>query len=640
MSPLTFIFLQPIPKYHYKVKERGPPAFAHPRLGISCTAVFPLLVVSSIYAGSLDMTATQASLLALATVLGGIPGLGQAIPADEMRITSRPYTPPPTSVFRVQSNLVEVGVVVRDKKGRPVSGLTQSDFQLLDNGKPHEITFFSAESAPPHEATPASAPITVSNDPEPAPPRTPSAPPRPRYIALFFDDESMEVGDLAQARNAAEQFIQQGALGHGDKVGIFTSSNTVTQDFTADTKTVAEALAQLRPHPGKADEGPGACPPMTPYQAYLIERVHDDQALDLAIEQGIVNFCLAQVARPDQVLLVQRRADQVLFAAEQFARRSIENLGQVIVRLGQARGQRILVLVSSGVLSSTLQRELDKLAQTALGLDIVINSLDAIGLVTDLPDGANQRPSGRSQPGGIRGDLMGYAHGLRAAERETSRDLMASLANATGGTFFHNSNNLGLGFQKAFAVPEARYVLGFSPQDLKPDGRLHALKVKVMGRDGLTVDARRGYFAPGKTQPAKSPSTGSLDAAVRASGSIADFPVDTTAQIEKLATGEQILRVKIHMDVRKLPFQHRADRSVEKLRMVTALFDQKGEFLYGVEAVIDLALKDATRKRIFQQGLDQSLTLRAPAGSYNLREVIQEAVQGRIAALSNPVVIP
>ena len=72
---------------------------------------------------------------------------------------------------------------------------------------------------------------------------------------------------------------------------------------------------------------------------------------------------------------------------------------------------------------------------------------------------------------------------------------MAELAYGTGGTFFHNSNDLEGGFKSLTQAPDYVYVLEFSPEKVKRDGTYHALKVKV-DRAGLTLQARRGYYAP------------------------------------------------------------------------------------------------------------------------------------------------
>ena len=76
-----------------------------------------------------------------------------------------------------------------------------------------------------------------------------------------------------------------------------------------------------------------------------------------------------------------------------------------------------------------------------------------------------------------------------------NEDVMAELADATGGTFFHNNNDLGEGLNRIAAQPEFIYVLGFTPQNLKFDGSYHTLKVTLAkGVSGYQLQARRGYF--------------------------------------------------------------------------------------------------------------------------------------------------
>lgn len=76
-----------------------------------------------------------------------------------------------------------------------------------------------------------------------------------------------------------------------------------------------------------------------------------------------------------------------------------------------------------------------------------------------------------------------------------SNDVMAELADGTGGSYFHNSNDLEGGFKSLIQAPEYVYVLEFSLENVKPDGVYHSLKVKVT-QLSLKVEARQGYFAP------------------------------------------------------------------------------------------------------------------------------------------------
>jgi len=72
---------------------------------------------------------------------------------------------------------------------------------------------------------------------------------------------------------------------------------------------------------------------------------------------------------------------------------------------------------------------------------------------------------------------------------------LGELADGTGGVFFHGSNDLEFGFKALEEGPEVVYLLELPLTGAKSDGSFHRLKVKV-SRDGVGVQARRGYFVP------------------------------------------------------------------------------------------------------------------------------------------------
>ena len=126
--------------------------------------------------------------------------LANAQDLREIRISAQPYTPAP---LRVDTNLVEVRVVVRSHDGRAIPGLKREDFELTDQGQPRELTYFAIET--PEALTPPAA-----ERPDPASPPTPaSAPTLHRYIALYFEDFGTNTGDLKHAQLAGRRFIRK-----------------------------------------------------------------------------------------------------------------------------------------------------------------------------------------------------------------------------------------------------------------------------------------------------------------------------------------------------------------------------------------------------------------------------------------------
>lgn len=141
----------------------------------------------------------------------------QKFSPDELRFSSKPYTP--RASFQVDTSVVEIGVVVRDSHGRAVAGLTKDNFRIQDNGKDREISSFAADSA---NAAPPEA-----KAPDAASAASPAATPRPRFIALFFDDvntqDEQHANDLKQTREAAGHYLAD-ALHPGVQIAIFTAS--------------------------------------------------------------------------------------------------------------------------------------------------------------------------------------------------------------------------------------------------------------------------------------------------------------------------------------------------------------------------------------------------------------------------------
>lgn len=572
---------------------------------------------------------------------------GPQISPDEIKLTSRPYTPQAGKAIRVQANLVLVPVVLRDPKGLPVGGLGKDDFQILDNGKLQTITSFSVQTA--------SGVLLDAVTPAPAggaAPATPAAA-KPRFIALFFDDLNSSLGDIVAARNAAEKFVRE-ELQPRDLMGIFTSSATVALDFTRDASALLDSLGQIRTQMRSTDEGPAACPPINPWQAHLIVNLRDSQAIELAIAEGLAMGCLQPnvgkqgLAQTPELHagIVKNRAETILSAAELSSVDTLARISTVIRHLAKRQGDPMLLLASSGFFTRASQasRRQDKVVDEALHAGIVINSLDAKGLTAEPPKGgrvSSQRAQEQGRPVYLAGgDLSVYSDTLRNQFREAMNDPMALLAEGTGGRFFKNSNDLERGLRELVAAPEVSYMIGFQPQNLKPDGKFHELQVKPTASRSLAVQARRGYYAPTQAEQAQQNASERFDAEVLADNTLTEFPARVTAQPGQVESGAPAMKVALHVDVRGLTFARRSGRNLAKLRCVIAMFDTEGNHLGSLEVNVDLALKKETLERLTTTGLYQHLTLQAPSGSYKLRAVVQELTKGQMAALTQSVVIP
>jgi VWFA-related protein len=453
---------------------------------------------------------------------------------------------------------------------------------------------------------------------------------------MYFDDKNMPEPDILYARKAAESFIRNN-MEDTDRAAIFTSSATVTQQFTSNKQQLLDSLSKLLSHLRRPTFG--GCPNITPYQAYQMSlfRYEHGEAFDLAMAEALA--CNACQSSEDCARFVSMKAETVLSLSEIFAQDSLGVLGDVIRYLGKMPGRRTLIMASSGFFSDSrpVQLAQDKMIDGALHSGIVINTLDAKGLAADWLGGdpADGPPVVLvSNPG-----LMAYSDELASDERSVSNDSLAALAEGTGGKFFHNSNDLVGGLRQIAELPEVAYVLGFSPDEVKDNGALHSLKVRIPGQHDINITARPSYFAPTKEQAAPASKFQKLNKEVMSSDTVTELATHVSTESGKLATGEAALRVIAHVEGHSLFFKKVEKRHNERVIFITALFDMQGHYLAGTEGVMDLTLKDATRAQISKDGVSANATLQAPPGSYRLREVMQEVVGGRIAASNRDVEI-
>ncbi len=135
-----------------------------------------------------------------------------------------------------------------------------------------------------------------------------------------------------------------------------------------------------------------------------------------------------------------------------------------------------------------------RIIDVAAGSNVRVSALDARGLYTTEMTASQRSPllGGRS--------LQDNADFQRNTMK-LSENVMAELADGTGGTFFHNRNDLETGLRDLAEAPECLYMLELPIGDVKRNGSLHRLQVKV-DREGVQVAARRGYFIP-KPEKAK-----------------------------------------------------------------------------------------------------------------------------------------
>ena len=529
------------------------------------------------------------------------------------------------TTFQVNVRLVELHVVIRDGDGNAIGTLRKEDFRVFDDGKPQVITKFSLEKlgpvGPAREEKSRESPSTTPSTPPPAVPDIPQ-----QYIAYLFDDIHLAFSDLASVREAAEKNLNM--LRPTDRAAIFTTSGRNNLDFTDDRNQLHDALLRLTPHP-ITEPSLNQCPKMTYYIADLIVNQQDQMAL--AAETADVLAC--QFNNDSKFLstaqtLAQDAARQGLRLGDQETHVSLLSLKDIVRRVAATPGDRSIVLVSPGFITPQQLYDVDDIIERAVRANIVVNALDARGLYVAIPGGD------ASQSAPLNTREAQYQIDSRSADAE----VMGELADATGGVFFQNRNDFDNGFRRLASSPEYFYLLGFSPQNLKLNGRYHKLKVTLDSSEKFSVQARRGYFAPKQTPSGDQQSKQEIEDAVFSQEEMRELPIDLHTQFFKANDEAAKLTVLAHVDVKQLRFQKAAGRNQSDLTIVSAIFDHNGNFVAGIEKLLELHLKDDTLYRM-SSGLTVRSNFDVKPGSYLVRLVVRDG-HGQIAAESGAVEIP
>ena len=540
-------------------------------------------------------------------------------------ITSREET----TTFKVKVNLVEVRVVVRDLKGQAVGGLKQEDFELFDNGKPQVISRFTAEKAG-GKATSPTGNTTSPAEANPAQPATETTAVIPQnFIAYLFDDVHMTDAELTQARIAAKRELV--SMPPTDRAAILTTSGQTQLDFTDDRAGLQATLDRISPHPlGKSAVTP--CPNISYYMADLITNKHDEQALLMAMQDALdCAYSDDPTMRNKAIELAQATSMEELNRHNDETRLALGVLNNVVRRMASLPGERVIVLVSPGFLNPDALSQQSDVMERALKAKVIINTMDVRGLYTELPDISEERAPSYL----IAGTIQKYTS-LELAQND---EILGEFADATGGTFFRNNNDLTQGFRDLASPPQYSYILGFSPQNLKLDGHYHKLKVTLKHPAHDTVQARKGYYAPKGPSDSTEQARQDIDDAVLSREEVRDIPVDLHTQFFKPDHDDAKLSVVARVDVRHIHFRKDNGRNNSDLTVVSALFDRNGNFIAGTEKVLQLHLKDETLDGRLGSGITLKSSFDVKPGSYVVRLVVR-GQDGQLAAQNSSVEIP
>jgi VWFA-related protein len=516
---------------------------------------------------------------------------------QEVIIRTHSYTPPSTAL-RAETNLVEVPLTVRDwTLGHAVPGLHASDFEVLDNGVPQKITAFSELRS---DGKPSS---TATRSENVAPAAIPPA--EPKFVTFFLDDDHVANGGMLFVKRAAHAFIAKG-LKPSDKVSIVTASGEGDLDFTGDAKLFADKLDHLSSH--DRPEVPSHCG-VGATESYMVLHNIDGQVIEAAIGAATPCACTdsetAAQCRPKALSVAQQMASSMWEQTQAQNMDTITAMSFAAKRLSEVNGTRIMVMTSPGFLIDPGDPGILRFIDAAVRWNIVVHAIDA-------------------------GGLSPFATLLR---QSLFRMPLEKVTDGTGGHLFKNTNDLAAAMDLA-TNPEVTYLLAFNPGTR--DGKFHALKIRLKSHRSDDIQFRPGYFSPVDQTKALS-ARATLDDAVFSKVTLRDIPAKVALAAGQPKNGTIPLSVAVTVDLNHLQFVPDKGRHVQQIVFLTTLLDANGAFVTGKESIMDLALTDEKLASLQKEGLKTLATLNAPAGIYQVRTIVREAMKGSLAASTMPI---
>jgi hypothetical protein len=331
---------------------------------------------------------------------------------------------------------------------------------------------------------------------------------------------------------------------------------------------------------------------------------------------------------------VQARATDVYFQSVSRNRITLEILQRVLTSLGAAKGRKSLILVSEGFIYDPNLEEFKEAVQASRRGNAAMYFLDVRGL-TGLPTYFTAEfgpPIDNRDIGAAFLDTMQEAEGAE------------SLAADSGGFSVKNTNDLGKGIQRIADESRIYYLLGYIPSNPSRDGRFRKIQVKLPGRKGLNIRARKGYFAPleGKLVAKKSQSfEPDIQAALDSPYQEQDVPLRTTSYVfDETLLGKASALVAADVDVSKFAFQEKEGRFQDTLDyLIVVAHRETGEF-YRYDQKIEMNLLPATRERLATNWFPVVRDFELAPGGYQAKIVVRDRNSGRIGTVIHEFEVP
>jgi VWFA-related protein len=516
-----------------------------------------------------------------------------------------------TYTLSVKSQLVTESVVVKDKQGKFIKGLTAKDFTITEDGAPQAIRVFEHESLPTGAAPlPASTPeneqvtvykrlgrtaIAAESDTHKYQNR--------RLLAMYFDMTAMRPDDQLRALSAAQKFVRT-QMTESDMVSILRYQGgavDVLLDFTADRNKMLSILETMI-----VGEGQGSA-----------EGVDDASSADTGAAFG------------------QDSSEFNIFNTD----RQLSALQTAARMLGQMSEKKVLLYFASGLRlnGNDNQAQLQATVDAAIRSGVSFWPIDARGLVAQAPLGdATQGSPGNANV------YNGTAASASNDRFQQSQDTLYALAADTGGKAFFDNNDLAAGIVKAQQAVSDYYLIGYYTTNTAPNGRFRKIDIKVPETLNASLDYRKGYFANkefGKFNGTEKERQ--LEDALALGDPITELTVAMEINYFQLNRAEYFVPITVKIPGSELALAKKFGAEHTVIDFICEVKDEVGGItVQNVRDNVDVKLTEASAADLARRPVEYSGGFTLLPGRYSIKFLARDDETGRIGTYQTSFVIP
>jgi VWFA-related protein len=553
-----------------------------------------------------DFRGSEMKIVLLLLTLAAAQTMAQQIGQNTSSTSTGVYT------LTAKSQLVVETVVVTDKQGKFISGLSAKDFTVTEDGIAQTIRFSEHQNLAAEEA-PVAAPAAGTEDikiykqltrTQIAPEAAENSPYKNRrLLAMYFDMTAMKPADQLRALSAAEQFVRT-QITTVDLVSILRyqgGSVDILQDFTADRNKLLSILETMI-----VGEGQGSA-----------TTVDDASSADTGAAFG-----------QDDTEFNVFNTDRQLSALQTAAK-----------MLGQLQEKKSLIYFASGLRLNGIdnQAQLHSTVDAAIRAGVSFWPIDARGLVAQAPLGdATQGSPGNS------GMYSGTAAQANTTNFQQSQDTLYALAGDTGGKALFDNNDLTRGIVQAQKAISDYYVIGYYTTNTARNGHFRRVKISLNQDVTAKLDYRQGYYADKEFSKFTAvDKERQLEDALMLEDPITELSIAMEIDHFQLNRAEYFVPIIVKIPGRELALAKRGGAEHTLIDFVGEIKDLAGgTTVSNVRDNVNIKLSDVTAADLARRPIEYDTGFTLLPGKYQIKFLARDDETGRIGTYQTVFVIP